>query len=286
MENLLKQKLDNSKNPYLTSYSRRYSEWKRRQTIAKAFKNFVAGHNGTHINVLEVGCGEGTSSFQLQNFFKDNHNIVFTGTDISTEAVQFANLRVSNEQIDNCKFVVADANKLPFQQDQFDIVISSEVIEHMEDPAVTIAESFRVLKAGGEAIFTTPNGGVTPLRRAAHVLDALTFHLFSAGRRKVDLSDTNMVTGPAVSGLMEENLGFGHISVYSYHRWKTIFIKAGFEVIDSVGTGGLLLGMPSLDMHRIFFASTLVADAIIDHLPLSHLCSENLQFELRKPYAR
>lgn len=54
--------------------------------------------------------------------------------------------------------LVVNANeRLPFEDESFDLVWSSEVIEHLEDPAFSLAELRRVTKPGGELILTTPN---------------------------------------------------------------------------------------------------------------------------------
>lgn len=53
-----------------------------------------------------------------------------------------------------------DANRpLPFATDAFDLVWCSEVIEHLTEPALAIAEFKRVLRPGGSLIMTTPNMG-------------------------------------------------------------------------------------------------------------------------------
>jgi SAM-dependent methyltransferase len=51
-----------------------------------------------------------------------------------------------------------DANgTLPFSDNEFDLIWCSEVIEHLSDPASTIAEFKRVLKPTGWMVMTTPN---------------------------------------------------------------------------------------------------------------------------------
>ena len=53
-----------------------------------------------------------------------------------------------------------DANRpFPFAENEFDLAWCAEVIEHLLDPAFTIAEFKRVLKPGGLLIMTTPNQG-------------------------------------------------------------------------------------------------------------------------------
>ena len=52
--------------------------------------------------------------------------------------------------------LITDAAQLPFQKDTFDAVLCSELIEHVYDPHVVLAEIFRVLKPGGIAFLTMP----------------------------------------------------------------------------------------------------------------------------------
>ena len=57
---------------------------------------------------------------------------------------------------DACMAVDANAG-LPFEAEQFDLIWSSEVIEHLEDPIASLAELRRVTRPGGDIILTTPN---------------------------------------------------------------------------------------------------------------------------------
>lgn len=50
-----------------------------------------------------------------------------------------------------------DQNSLPYEDNSFDLVISSEVIEHVLVPDRILTEAYRVLKDGGKFILTTPN---------------------------------------------------------------------------------------------------------------------------------
>ena len=49
--------------------------------------------------------------------------------------------------------------KLPFKNNEFDLIWCSEVIEHLINPTETISEFHRILKNNGEMIITTPNSG-------------------------------------------------------------------------------------------------------------------------------
>jgi 2-polyprenyl-3-methyl-5-hydroxy-6-metoxy-1,4-benzoquinol methylase len=79
--------------------------------------------------------------------------------------------------------MAVDANQpLPFEDQSFDLIWCSEVIEHLQEPAAVIGEFRRLLRPGGEMIITTPNSyalifrflacfGLTPqrLQRADHL---------------------------------------------------------------------------------------------------------------------
>lgn len=62
---------------------------------------------------------------------------------------------MANSEITETTYPEVDMQKLPFPDNHFDIVISDQVIEHLENPQKAILESYRVLKKGGMAIHTT-----------------------------------------------------------------------------------------------------------------------------------
>ncbi len=51
--------------------------------------------------------------------------------------------------------IVADAHNLPFKDGEFELVLCTEVLEHVKDPRKVIGEIGRVLKTGGQVILTT-----------------------------------------------------------------------------------------------------------------------------------
>jgi len=61
----------------------------------------------------------------------------------------------SNPCLDEGK--IADAEKIPYSEASFDMVISDNVMEHIVDPTAVLREIYRVLKPGGVFMFKTPN---------------------------------------------------------------------------------------------------------------------------------
>jgi SAM-dependent methyltransferase len=64
-------------------------------------------------------------------------------------------INMKHSEVIDVQYPEVDMQKLPFQNDTFDFVISDQVIEHLQNPQQAIKESYRVLKKGGIAIHTT-----------------------------------------------------------------------------------------------------------------------------------
>lgn len=96
---------------------------------------------------LDVGCGDGgTSGGWLQA-----HTAKYLGVDISESALAVARERgLDVEQI-------GDAAELPLADASFDCVVCTEVLEHLFEPQVALAEIHRVLRPEGRLIITVPN---------------------------------------------------------------------------------------------------------------------------------
>jgi len=64
--------------------------------------------------------------------------------------------------------VLADAHHLPFSVGAFDAVLSSHVLEIMEDPAQVLREATRVLRQGGSMGHIVPAAAVTEVQNRPH----------------------------------------------------------------------------------------------------------------------
>lgn len=69
----------------------------------------------------------------------------------------------------NSSFIETKVPPLPFKDEEFDCVVSFQVIEHIRDDKHFVREVLRVLKPGGKFIVTTPNRPMSLTRNPWHV---------------------------------------------------------------------------------------------------------------------
>ena len=99
-------------------------------------------------SILDVGCGKG---WVAKEFLPKGKTVV--SLDISVTNPSIVKKLYSNPK----HFAIAaDSFRLPFNDNSFDSVIASEIIEHVVDPTGFAKELFRVVKKGGSLIITTP----------------------------------------------------------------------------------------------------------------------------------
>jgi len=99
----------------------------------------------TNKRILDIGCYDGT----ISQLIKEKNNVVI-GLDMSMNALNMAKKK-------GIECVSSNADNLPFKDKSFDIVVASEIIEHIFDTGKFLDEINRILKSNGELILTTPN---------------------------------------------------------------------------------------------------------------------------------
>jgi SAM-dependent methyltransferase len=113
-------------------------------------RNFALGEARPGDRVLDLGCGAGTFTAALAGAGADA-----LGVDVAEAALARARQRHSG-----LEFARIDVDgELPFADGAFDLVWSSEVIEHVADTARWLGEVRRVLDPAGRLLLTTPNHG-------------------------------------------------------------------------------------------------------------------------------
>jgi len=145
------------------NWGEQYRTSARLQTRIHLYDKFSTNPHGWHrwlfesldlvpnARVLEVGCGDGT--LWLRNADRIPEGWRVTLTDISNGMVEEARFRLSRDP-SPFVFLHADVHRLPFHEEQFDLVLANNMLYHISDIPLAVAEIHRVLKPGG-AIYSS-----------------------------------------------------------------------------------------------------------------------------------
>jgi ubiquinone/menaquinone biosynthesis C-methylase UbiE len=99
--------------------------------------------------VLEIGCGEGIGASILATKAAS-----VVAIDYSEEALRTAQARYGGR---NIEFALMKVPPIDFEDESFDVVISFQMIEHLEEPQGLITEIKRILRSEGAALLATVN---------------------------------------------------------------------------------------------------------------------------------
>ncbi len=98
------------------------------------------------MKLLDAGCGPGTITVGLAEAVAPGQ--VF-GFDIGESEIERSTELAKERGITNARFQVADSKNLPFEDESFDAVFSSAMLEHVPGREQALDEMIRVLKPGG-----------------------------------------------------------------------------------------------------------------------------------------
>lgn len=107
---------------------------------------------GDPATILDAGCGRAVFSYELAKKFPDAH---VTGVDLDEEQLKKNEYIARKAGIDNLSFRLMDVGKLEFK-DAFDLILSVDNLEHIEDDATALEYIAGALKREGRLVLHVP----------------------------------------------------------------------------------------------------------------------------------
>jgi 2-polyprenyl-3-methyl-5-hydroxy-6-metoxy-1,4-benzoquinol methylase len=182
----------------------------------RLFKAYVAAVDHIKGDVLEVGCGEGRGVSLLLGKAKS-----FTAVDKIKPIIDSL-----QEKFPGGRFISMNIPPLAALPDNtFDVVVSFQVIEHIDNDFLFLKEIHRVLKPGGTALLTTPNRKMSLSRNPWHVREYLPEELTALAKKIFSAVQMKGITGnEKVMTYYAENKK----SVERFTRWD--FLKLQYRL--------------------------------------------------------
>jgi methionine biosynthesis protein MetW len=201
-------------------YSALFSDDKRRKDHYKLFESknrlILSMINNNPKEVLEVGCGDGW----ILEGIKKKFGAEVYGIDISPEALKIASKRGVKTKEFNL-----DGKRWPYAKKKFDVVVASDVIEHLYDTEKFVQEAHSVLKEDGIFLVSIPNINCYYNRL---------FVLFGKMPLWIEAA-REMVFTPMSDSLGNSRYNTGHIRVFNKSSISKLLSSFGFKISDIKG---------------------------------------------------
>ncbi len=139
---------DGNEGAFWVAQARRFDE-----TLARCHAPFLAAAAiGERDHVLDVGCGNGQATRDVARVATGGSAL---GVDLSSQMIALAQQTAVAEDLDNVRFLQADAQVHPFEDAAFDVVISRMGSMFFGDPNAAFANLHRALRADGRLVLLT-----------------------------------------------------------------------------------------------------------------------------------
>ena len=212
-----------------------YGIVKRLQTIESWMAAVAERMEKTSLSILDYGCG--TGDHVTYPLACRGHRVL--GVDFHEASIEEASRRY---RLPNLSFQTSEMDELVEQKRHFDLVVCSEVLEHVHEPLQFLNTIGLVLRPGGSLIITTPNGygsfeWLTSLQQAldragVHGLVRRVAHL-CLGKNAAEGTMPGVARGePVVPSAGFLNMDSTHVQFFRVSQLETMFAQSGFMILE------------------------------------------------------
>ena len=214
-------------------------------------------------DLLDIGCGDGNLIYSLMKKELLTNVKFLVGVDLSPKRIE-----ILNKNIENIKGIVSDACSVTeLKENSFDIIIASQLIEHVKDDSCLIREIDRLLKTDGLAFISSvikkPN--------------AIYFYRVDGGVR----IDPTHVREYSSKGELIDTIEKNHLKVidYSIKKIKYPLIDLIIRVLINYKLLKPDLIRDIYEQNRIFEKLKKISIPIVGYYSIDTLCNKKIDKE-------
>jgi SAM-dependent methyltransferase len=207
---------------------------------------WIRGHLRAEDRVLELGCG--TGNLITMPLLGMGYDVV--GVDLDEVSIAYGRRMLSDAGLDPSALVAGDVRDLP---GEFDVVVASEVLEHLtdEDLDIVLAAVRERLAPGGKLVVTVPNGyGLFELENFLWYRTGL-HRLFTLLRDRAVGRGLRRLKGKVATGWSQPEhpmtlADSPHRQRFTWRSIQKVLARAGFEIVHA--RGGVQVCGPFTDL--------------------------------------
>jgi len=180
--------------------------------------------NVENLKIISIGGGNAADVWYLA---KNNKIILMDSSEVAADQAKVNNIQV----------IVSDINnKLPFDNDEFDVVILKDILEHVYSPLEVLMEAKRIVKKTGYIIISLPNHFYLPFRLRILFGGNLIWKSFLHNHKK-DFDEWNYM----------------HIRFFTWKGVKKLLQLAGLKIVKEYWDFGTLAHYTDPMMYEYAF---------------------------------
>ena len=172
---------------------------------------------GSRLDVADVGCGAGT---QARMWAERGHRVY--GVDVNEPLIRLAEKRAAEKGL-TIKFEVGTATALPWADQNMDVCLVPELLEHVADWQSCVNEAARVLRPGGLLYLSTTNV-LCPIQQEF----SLPLYSWYPGALKRYCEHLAVTTHPAIAN----HAKYPAVNWFSFYGLRNFLEPLGFRSLD------------------------------------------------------
>ena len=227
------------------------------------------------IKILDAGCYYG-AMLHVISLNVNNDDVEFHGFDISENKINHAKLLAEMRGDDKTRFFVENMHDIKTKE-KYDIIICSEVLEHLSNPKKAVLELYKHLESNGIIIFSTPNKN----NKIKYFFPGLKQRIQKVATE--DFHNKNIKAEiPEDPFQLDEKVMYpDHINVMTLSQLKEYINGAGMK-IEKVKRGGLVYGGMWFNRHHIIYSMIRIIDELMNYFPFLKEFTWNIIIQARK----